>query len=136
MRKIICLLILIAITAGCGTFHSIEQQRGKGLKKVYNYSYKDVYMAAVRSINSLQLFMLKNSEKEGYIYATEGSRWSWGEKIAIYINKIGEDTTEVEILTGKILVPLAMPSATIWEKDILLEIDRKLGDAFLLGKKQ
>ena len=131
MKKAIWLLIFIMFINGCGTFHSMEKHKGKGLKKVYNHSYKEVYMAVVRSLNDLQLFMLKNNEKEGYIYASEGSRWSWGEKIAIYFTKVNEDTTEVEVLTGKILVPLAAPSTTIWEKDILIEIDRKLADSFL-----
>lgn len=104
-KKVAFLLFLTLFFSGCATLQTVKQSQGKGIKRTFNFPYDDVYKAVTYSVIGKGLEIAEQSEERGYVYATHGiSFFSWGEKVAIFIKKINEDETAVEIVSKRAVV--------------------------------
>ncbi len=125
MKKIISLLVVMLIVSACSTTQAVKQSRGKGLRKHYSQSYDEVYSATLETVYNQKLHVEEHDKETGFLYATHGvTLWSWGERIAIYVYKVDDGGTEVEIVSRKVLVPLNF--APDWAKYIFTGIEAEL----------
>jgi len=125
MKKLICLLALTVLVSGCATMQTTIASRGKGIKRQYEYGYNDVYKAMLKSVYKQGAKIEEQSMDEGYLYASHGmTLWSWGERTAIFVTKIDNNTTEVEIVSRKVVSPLNF--APDWANKIFMGIDASL----------
>lgn len=126
MKRFICLLLFVILTClACNTTQAIKQSRGKGFIKHYKGSYEEIYNITLKTIKDQNLHLEEFDKDTGFIYVTHGmTAWSWGERIAIFVTKIDDDKTGVEIVNRKVLVPLNF--APDWAKYIFVGIEAEL----------
>jgi len=125
MKRLIYLAVIILSISACSTTQAVKQSRGKGLRQQYDSSYQDVYKAMLNTAYKQGLRVEEYDEKTGFLYATHGiTLWSWGERIAIFVRKVDENSTEVEIVSRKVFVPLNF--APDWAKYIFTGIEAEL----------
>ncbi len=112
------LLPVVMLLAGCATLSSVQAERGKGSIRVYPASFETVWEKANQALRILHLGVAESNQKEGYILAETGiSASSWGEKVAIFIKKIDPASTQVEIVSRKVMATNIF--AENWEPRIL-----------------
>lgn len=122
--RIILILLLVSIL-GCTSLQTVKESRGKGVSKTYVYPYDKMYKYARDAVWQSPILIKEESKKDGYIYA-EGpmTDWSAGEWVGVFLYRIADDTTRVEIVSKKKLKTNLW--ATDWTKVIFGEIDRKI----------
>ncbi|MFQ5802142.1 MAG: hypothetical protein ACE5JQ_04500, partial [Candidatus Methylomirabilales bacterium] len=94
-------------------------------KKIYNHPYEDVYQATLSAGNKLDLKVVEEDRNEGRIILSHGvTLWSWGERIAIFLTKSTDSSTEVEIVSKPVMAPLNFPPD--WVSRLFNEMDQQL----------
>lgn len=125
MRKILFLLVLALAFSGCVTLNTVKQSKGKGVTRIYDYSYDQVYNAMLTSVSQQNLKIAEQNKEQGYLYTSHGvSFWSAGERIAVFVTKVNDNQTSVEI--SDMEVGALLDSAPNWTNDIFSGIDRVL----------
>ena len=118
------LLVLLAVS-GCTTMNDAEQGRGSGEKVTYQASFDEVWAAIPQAINAADLHFVSADRKNCMVLAKQGmTAWSYGENIAVFVDKIGETQTIVEVVSRR------MMETNILAKDvgvpIFEQLDKKL----------
>ena len=71
-----------------------------------------------QTLKLLQLGVAESNQKEGYILAETGiSAMSWGEKVAVFVEKVDASSTRVEVVSRKVVTTNIF--AENWESRIL-----------------
>jgi len=108
MKKLLALLIpIVVFTAGCSTLADARAARGKGLAYVYEGSFDEVWSAlpkAIQAMGSGGPKLVSENKQEGYILAQGGMSFvSYGENVAIFVDKVDDTKTKVEIVSKRAL---------------------------------
>lgn len=119
------LLVLCSIFAGCASTATVRGARGTGRSEVYNYSYDKTYDAAVNAARDQAIEILEKDKETGTILGKKGvSAFSYGERIGIYLYKIEEAKTKVEVISAKVLATNVF--AKDWTDAIFVAIRKNL----------
>jgi hypothetical protein len=90
-----CVAAATLATAGCATLaddpkRSQREARGSGVIVVYAASFDQVWSALPAVVKELELKVASDNKAEGILLADAGvSAFSWGERIAIYVERVG-----------------------------------------------
>lgn len=113
MTKIALGLACVFLLVGCATTGSLDDTRANAPARVmsdeYDASFMDVYAAAKQACLDLGLAIENESQSEGKIYARSTANMAkifmfgtgYGESVGIYVTKLGENKTKVEIAIQK-----------------------------------
>lgn len=125
MRRISFLLVFVLFISGCATLQTVKNSRGLGVKRIYNYSYEDVYKAVLIGVSQPGIEIVEQNKEKGYLYASRGmTAFSWGERIAIFLSKIDKKKTEVEIVCKRVVSTNIF--ARDWTDNIFNAIEKEL----------
>jgi hypothetical protein len=101
------LISVISLTVGCSTMADARNQKGKGLAYVYEGSFDKVWNEIPHAITAMGgggPKIVGDNKQEGYILAQGGmSMVSYGENVAIFVEKVDENHTKVEIVSKRAL---------------------------------
>ena len=125
MKKLLLLFAVAFLFSSCASTQTVKEARGEGTKKIYNHPYGDVYQATLSAGNKLDLKVVEEDRNEGRIILSHGvTLWSWGERIAIFLTKSTDSSTEVEIVSKPVMAPLNFPPD--WVSRLFNEMDQQL----------
>ena len=117
--------LLVALLLGCASTDTVKAARGRGVGRAYQAAYESVYNATLAAAKAKQLEVVESDKVNGRLILSNGvTLWSWGERIAVFINSAGTDNTHVEIVSKPVLSPLNFPPD--WQKILLGQIDVEL----------
>ncbi len=125
-----CVALLATVGSGCATLSTVQAEKGRGAFRVYSAPFKTVWEQTFQAVSALGLQIAVPNQKEGYLLAETGiSAFSWGEKIAIFVEKVDESHTRVEVVSRRVVTTNVF--AYDWEPRILNEIDKLMSGAQL-----
>lgn len=125
IRSISILYLFLGIMAGCATTETVKEARGQGVARAYQAAYEPVFNATLAAARAKNLEVVESDKKTGRLVLAHGvTLWSWGERIAIFIESKGSTRTEVEIVSKPVLSPLNFPPN--WQQILLDQIDVEL----------
>jgi hypothetical protein len=126
MRVSFFAVFLLAILAtGCASTETVKEAQGQGVSRVFQFAYDPVFDATVAAAKTKELKVVESDKGTGRIVLSHGvTLWSWGERIAVFIKHVTDNSTEVEIVSKPILSPLNFPPD--WHKILLDQIDVEL----------
>lgn len=114
---VICSILLLVI-AGCTTIADARAAKGTGKSRTYNATYDEVWEKLPTIISDLSLKVVGDNKEEGYILAQkEITLVSYGENVAVFVYKVDEANTKVEVVSKKSMQTNIL--AWNWEKPIL-----------------
>jgi hypothetical protein len=117
------LLVLLAV-AGCTTMDRATKARGTGDKITYQASFDQVWSAMPDVIKAVGLQYLSADRDEHMFLAKRGITFSsWGENVAIFVEKVSDSETCVEVISKKVVVTNI--AARNWEWPIFAELNKK-----------
>jgi hypothetical protein len=121
----ILLLIFSLLLHGCASIQGVKELEGQGTKKVFNAPYEKVWDAALKACQTSDIEIVESNKDKGLISAKTSVRaTSWGENIAVWVKKVSEIRTEVEVVSRK-----AGPALLFyynWEEPILNNIEKQI----------
>ncbi len=119
------LFVLCAMFTGCATAASVKGSRGSGRSETYNYPYEQTYQAAVDAMRDQAIEILEKDRETGTIIGKKGvSAFSYGERVGIYLYKLEEAKTKVEVISAKVLATNVF--AKDWTDAIFVAIRKNL----------
>ncbi len=93
--------------AGCSTIADARNSKGKGLVHTYAGSFDTVWDTIPKAIKALGgggPKIVGDNKQEGYILAQGGMSFaSYGENVAIFVEKVNESQTKVEVVSKRTL---------------------------------
>jgi len=96
---LLLLLSGLLLSAGCSTPDSVAKMEGRGTRRVYNATYDVVWNAAIGAASVNDMCILEADEVNGHISARRGmNTTTFGENISIWIHRISQDITQVEVV--------------------------------------
>jgi hypothetical protein len=121
-----CVGAAAVASSGCATVSDARAERGTGVIVNYTGAYEHVWSAIVAIVKELDLKVAGDNKAEGYLVAeTSVSAFSWGERIAVFVERIGtQGTTRVEVVSKRAI------GANITASDWAPKIHEKLGQRF------
>lgn len=124
-------LLRVTALAGCGwlaacaSIDSVKDARGKGLKRTFKYPYDEVYDAALAAAAGKKLELVGATRTTGTILLSNGaSLGSLGERIAVFVSRLGDRTTSVEVVSQPLVSTLSFPPD--WPSLLFGEIEEGL----------
>lgn len=124
MRKIIAALSILVL-AGCSTLKDAQDAKGTGDKQTFNKSYDVVWAKTLEVVQESKLELVAKDKESGSILAQKGmSAFSYGENVAIYVEKKGDSATMVEVVSKRALATNI--TARNWSSYVFEELDKKL----------
>jgi len=94
------LLLAIVVCSGCQTLGDARAKRGTGTSRVFNASEQQVWRVLPKAVNEVDLSIAGSYPDDGYLLAERGATaFSWGEKVAVFVEPQGPSTTEVEVVS-------------------------------------
>ena len=116
MRRRAFLLRMAASVAGagwlaaCTTIDSVKDTRGKGLKRTFKQPYDEVFDAVMSAADRKQLEIVSSARESGTVLLSNGvSLSSLGERIAVFVSRLSDRTTSVEIVARPVLATVTFP---------------------------
>jgi uncharacterized membrane protein YraQ (UPF0718 family) len=120
-------MFLLLPVCGCSTIGDARKARGQGMSRIYNASFDTVWAAAPKALNELGLSIAGENKGEGYILGQKGlTAFSYGENVAVFVEKVNVEQTKVEVVSKKTLATNVF--AWNWEKPILDKLSEMLGN--------
>jgi hypothetical protein len=117
--------VFVVFIGGCASTETVKEAKGQGVSRIYQEAYGPVYNATLAAAKSKNLDVVESDKTTGRIILSHGvTLWSWGEKIAVFVQKKGTTTTQVEVVSKPVLSPLNFPPD--WQKILLDQIDVEL----------
>ena len=118
-------LVFLLFAAGCATLADARTAKGSGTSRIYNASFDTVWETIPKAVHALGPKIVGENKQEGYILAEkEITAFSYGEKIAIFVDKIDDSRTKVEVVSKKAMATNIL--AWNWEKPILDKLSEML----------
>jgi hypothetical protein len=126
MRRSLALAIFALLLLGaCATTQSVQQARGTGEKRTFSAHYEAVYQATLSAAGKQGLTLTSADKDSGQILLSHGmTPWSWGKRVAIFVTKISNSQTQVEIVSKPDRAPLNFPAD--WVTNLLQAIGAEL----------
>lgn len=128
IKKILLIgsIAIFSLTTGCSTLQDARQARGQGTSKVYNAPVDKTWTTVHDVLKEVELQLAGENKEEGYILGQNGmSLFSWGENVAIFLEKSKEENkTKVEVINKRAVSTNIF--ATNWERKILEKLDEKI----------
>lgn len=122
---ILMISFLAVIASGCASTDTVKAARGQGVSRTYQFAYEPVYNATLAAAKAKKLEVVENDKAKGRLILSNGvTLWSWGERIAVFIKPLAENSTEVEIVSKPVMSPLNFPPD--WQQILLEQIDAEL----------
>jgi hypothetical protein len=122
-------LSVISLCTGCRTITDVRQARGTGISRIFETPMDKVWDAIPEALISLGLNPVWSKKEDGYFLAERGvTAWSYGEKVAIFVEQAAPSRTKVEVVSKRTFA--LNISASDWEKRLLDKIEealRKIG---------
>jgi uncharacterized lipoprotein len=130
MKKfcIVSLLLVVPLLSmgGCSTIADARKDKGKGTTRIYNASFDTVWSTVPKALNNLGLSVAGENKEEGYVLAQKGlTAFSYGENVAVFVEKVDEKQTKVEVVSKKSMGTNVL--AWNWEKPVLDKLSEMLG---------
>lgn len=111
-------LLFVISAAGCTTLADARNAKGRGRSNTYEAPFETVWAKAKIAVADTGLSVASENKEEGYILAQKGlSAFSYGENVAVFVQKVDDTHTKVEVVSKKALETNLF--ATNWEKPIL-----------------
>lgn len=122
----LCAASAALATTGCATVADARAERGTGVIVVYAASFDEVWSALPAAMKELELKVAADNKTEGYLLAESGaSAFSWGERIAVFVERVGTSGgIRVEVVSKRAV------GANITATDWAPKIHEKLGKRF------
>ena len=119
--KIITGITAVTLMSGCSTLADTKKSEGVGKRVTYSKSMDEVWPLAILSLNDVGLDVIEENKSQGYVLAKKGmSAFSYGENVAIFVKKVDNSNTSVEVVSKRVL------ATTVFAKDWTDEIFMKL----------
>jgi hypothetical protein len=110
MKGILVTVLALCFFGACTTTETLLQARGTGEKRIFNSNYGSVYTATLSAASKQGLTLTSADKSNGQILLSHGlTPWSWGERVAVFVTKLSDDRTQVEIVSKPVMVPLNFP---------------------------
>jgi len=124
MKKIISVLSILVL-ASCTTLKDAKEAKGTGVKQTYNKPYELVWDKTLEVVQESKLDLISKDKEAGNILAQKGmSAFSYGENVAIFLEKKGDSTTVVEVVSKRALATNI--TAKNWTSEVFKQLDKKL----------
>ena len=121
IKRIMIVGFTTLLIAGCSTLADTKKSEGVGKRVTYSKSMDEVWPLAILSLNDVGLDVIEENKSQGYVLAKKGmSAFSYGENVAIFVKKIDNSNTSVEVVSKRVL------ATTVFAKDWTDEIFMKL----------
>jgi hypothetical protein len=126
--KTLALWTTIAFTLlvqGCASVETAKSELGTGASRTYPSPQSEVWDAALKALPELKISVVASDRTAGTITGSKSvSAFSWGERVALRITAVGDNKTQVEVISQRALVTNI--TATDWTLPILDRIGRTL----------
>lgn len=111
-------LLFVMSAAGCTTLNDARNAKGKGRSSTYEAPFETVWEKTRIAVADTGLSIANENKEGGYILAQKGlTAFSYGENVAVFVDKIDATRTKVEVVSKKAMGTNLF--ATNWEKPIL-----------------
>jgi hypothetical protein len=119
----IALMLGIFGLTGCTSLNTAAKAKGSGEQVIYKASFDEVWAAVPEVITNVGLqYVSVNNDKHMFLAKHGISGWSWGENVAIFVGKIEDGKTSVEVVSKRELVTNI--TAQDWDGPIFVQLDR------------
>ena len=126
MKTKIPVLFLLAslLLTGCSTMADAVQARGTGTKVIYQASFADIWAALPQVVTDAGLKFVSANPADRSVLAQRGmTAFSYGENVAIFVEKIEPSGSSVEVVSKKAVATTIF--APDWAKPIFEQLDKK-----------
>jgi hypothetical protein len=111
--------------AACASIDSVKDARGKGIKRTYKQPYDEVYDATLAAAAGKKLELVSATRATGTVLLSSGaSLGSLGERIAVFVSRLGDRVTSVEVVSRPVVSTLSFPPD--WPMLLFGEIEEEL----------
>lgn len=125
MRGILVTALALWLLGACATTETVQQAKGTGEKRTFNADYESVYKATLSAANKQGMTLTSADQSSGQILLSHGvTPWSWGKRVAIFVTKLSDNQTQVEIISKPVVAPLNFPPN--WASMLFDAIDAEL----------
>jgi len=110
---------------GCTTIDNVKDARGKGVKRTFKQPYDEVFGAALNAAAKKKLEVVSSARDSGTILLSNGALLgSLGERIAVFVSRLGDRTTSVEVVARPVIATVSFPPD--WPSLLFGEIEEEL----------
>ncbi len=110
MRAIVAAALPAGMLDACASPESVIALRGNGVKRTFRYPYDDVYAVTLEAAGKRKLEIVDAKTSKDTILLSNGLSWtSVGERIAVFIVRLNERTTSVEVVSRPVLPTVTFP---------------------------
>jgi hypothetical protein len=111
--------------AACASVDSVKDARGTGVKRTFKQPYDEVYAATLAAAATKKLELVSATHATGAILLSNGaSLGSLGERIAVFVSRLGDRITSVEVVSRPVVSTLSFPPD--WPVLLFGEIEEEL----------
>lgn len=127
----VVLVLATMTTTGCATLADAQSERGEGgagTIKTYQASFDSAWDAVKKAVEESELEVVTQNKEKGEILAQRSmTLFSYGENVAIYVNRTDKVTeTQIEVISKRALAPNI--TAANWETRIFESLDNLLAN--------
>jgi uncharacterized lipoprotein len=123
--KIITGITAVTLISGCSTLADTKKSEGVGKRVTYSKSMDEVWPLAILSLNDVGLDVIEENKSQGYVLAKKGmSAFSYGENVAIFVKKIDNSNTSVEVVSKRVLATTVF--AKDWTDEIFVKLNARI----------
>ena len=116
----------LAVLQACATVDTATEARGRGVKRTFKQTVDEVFAVALVAAEKRQLEIVSATRESGTILLSSGPSLSslGGERIAMFITRLGERTSSVEIVVRTGMAAVSFPRD--WAGLLFGEIEEEL----------
>lgn len=94
------LMISVLLLGGCQTLADARASKGKGTSRLFDATEDQVWQILPKAVNEVDLSIAGTYREDGYLLAQRGvTMFSWGERVAVFVEPQGLTQTEVEVVS-------------------------------------
>jgi len=96
-------LVLIALHLGaCTSLSDVRESRGQGKSRTFDHSFDVVWDAIPIAMNEVDISVVGQSKTDGYYLGSrEMTAFSWGERVAVFVDSVSAMRTTVEVVSKR-----------------------------------
>lgn len=118
------LIVAAAWFSGCTTMADAQRARGTGAKVAYQASFDEIWAALPGVVKAAGLEFITANREDRSVLAQRGiTAFSYGENVAIFVEKVEETKSSVEVVSKKAMTTNVF--APDWAKPIFEQLDKK-----------
>lgn len=117
-------IIAVNMFTGCTTVADAQRARGTGKKVTYQATFEKIWIAIPKAIEAAGLDYISSNRDDNSIVAQRGATpFSWGENVAIFVEKIEDNKSSVEVVSKRHLETNIL--APNWANPIFNQLDKE-----------